>query len=295
MSARERNSRCHKCNNFGHQKRNCPTNKLNKPLIPSSTLIKDYLSLNTSSYVKNIKEVKKFLLRCEHKNICFQFILNQCFENKTSKFLLGTNTIARMTGVFKSIKDKNIFFIDSINCIAWGRHCRETYPEIALFHQLKLKKMLKLINSKKTLIDISCNIYEKSWTDILSELQTANKISYTYVAEDKRSGCNLVQYLEIDGKKVDHSAHADCVRPLEKGQFYDTICDLYDKYRTPSYAKESILYFIGMRKEIPIIGKFKDVIILIAKELWKSRNDASWGRKNVPSLMNNPQTISVIY
>ena len=133
------------------------------------------------------------------------------------------------------------------------------------------------------------------WSDILSELQTANKIKYTYVAEDKRSGCNLVKYLEINGKKVDHNAHAECVRQLEKGEFYHTICNLYDKYRAPSYAKESILYFIGMRKEIPVIGKFKDVIILIAKELWKTRHDGTWCRKNIPSLMNNPQTISIVY
>ena len=287
MSERERNSRCHKCNKFGHQKRNCPQNR---PIVSSNSLISSmgdylssYLSLNTSSYVKNIKEVKKFLLRCEYRyNICF-------------KFMLGTNTITYMTGQFKSIKDENIFFIDSINCVAWGRHCQETYPEIALFHQLKLKKMLKLIDSSKILTDISCNIYEKRWSDILSELQTANKIKYTYVAEDKRSGCNLVKYLEIDGKKVDHNAHADCVRPLEKGQFYGTICTLYDRHKAPSYAKESILYFIGMRKEIPVIGRFKDVITLIAKELWKSRNNVSWCRKNIPLLMNNKQTIEILY
>lgn len=238
-------------------------------------------SLNTFLNVKNIKEVKKFLLRCEDRYICF-------------KFLLDMNIITPMVGKFKS-KQRKIFLIDSINGVSWGKYSRETYPEIALFRQIKFKNMLKLIDSQKTLVEISCNMYQKTWIDILQELQTVGKIKYTYTPEDKRSGCNLLKYLEIDGKNVFHNAHADCVRSLENGEFYQTICNLYDNYRTPSYTKESILYFIGMRKEIPIIGKFKDVIVLIAKELWKTRHDDIWCRKNIPSLMNNPQTISIIY
>ena len=232
-----------------------------------TSYLPSFISLN-NSYVKNIKEVEAFLTKCGNRDISFKFIHN--------------NLTKVVTGNFSD----NIFKIYSVN---YDRYYLKN-EEILGMNKVCFNDLVKFIDNNKMFLEIFCTL---KWLYILNELSDAEKIKYTYVAEDKRSGSNLIKYLEINGRSVEHDVFRDLHEKFEYGQFYKVICDLYDRHKAPSYAKESVIYFIWCQKKLGFLCK--DIIILIAKLLWESRNEKIWCRNNVKQLMDNKQSIKILY
>ena len=112
---------------------------------------------------------------------------------------------------------------------------------------------------------------------MIQMLSEKNLVKHTFVAEDKRSGCNLMKILEIEGVAVDHNAKADCVRSDTQSQFYSQIVALFQKnILAPRNCRKRILFIFWINKNrlwhfIP-----KDVLLLILKRVWQTRRHHSW-------------------
>ena len=115
---------------------------------------------------------------------------------------------------------------------------------------------------------------------MIQMLSEKNIVKYTFVAEDKRSGCNLMKILEIRGMPVNHNAHRDCMRSVEQKEFYSKIVALYkDEILAPRNCRKQILFILWINKNRfwPFIPK--DIILLILKRVWRTRYYCLWRRE----------------
>ena len=114
---------------------------------------------------------------------------------------------------------------------------------------------------------------------MIQMLSEKNIVKYTFVAEDKRSGCNLMKILEIRGMPVNHNAKRDCMRSVEQKEFYPQILSLFQEHiLAPRHCRKQILFILWINKNRfwPFIPK--DIILLILKRVWRTRYHCLWAR-----------------
>jgi hypothetical protein len=117
-------------------------------------------------------------------------------------------------------------------------------------------------------------------------------IKYTYVAEDKRSGCNLMKLLEIKGIPVNHNAHADCVRSDTESKFYSQIVKLFQKnIIAPRNCRKQMIFIFWVNKNRlwPFIPK--DILLLILKRVWRTRHHTRW----IETPFSKNETLQISY
>lgn len=290
MSEREKNSVCHKCGKYGHQKRNCAskgtskTSKTSKTSITSKTSKTPITPVTVKSSIINLKKINNFLVKCADRPFGIEF------KHKN-----------KLTSVYGKFKD-GMFRIKAVDNTSWSKYCRDEFPEVLGLSNAYFTNLLKVMEQNPIFTKITCNMYKITWSDILEELRKANKLKYTYVAEDKRSGCNLLQILEIDGEIINHNPHQYYVGLSKKGPIYERICQLYDSHKAPTYAQESIICLLAIRqfknKKMIKVWKYdipKDLIKMICKILWQTRYEKCWLKNNVDKLLTHRKSINITY
>lgn len=106
-----------------------------------------------------------------------------------------------------------------------------------------------------------------SFYTICARLKDEGLLDYDMVAEDKRSGPNLLQVLSIEGKKVNHTRQK-MLGDDRKCSFFPRICELYDiRFFAPLYCEKALITFLLCK---PFS---KDLRLIIARKLWNSRYD----------------------
>jgi len=117
-----------------------------------------------------------------------------------------------------------------------------------------------------------------NWYFINMYLTSIGKIKHTYIAEDKRSGLNLLKYIEIDGVKVNHNAKRDCITSTDKGEYFHEILALFIRIlaqRNAFLSAKTLLQIRYFKKSI-ISTVPKDVVKMISRMVIESKNDICW-------------------
>lgn len=117
-----------------------------------------------------------------------------------------------------------------------------------------------------------------NWYFINMYLTSIGKIKHTYIAEDKRSGLNLLKYIEIDGVKVNHNAKRDCITSTDKGEYFHEILALFIRIlaqRNAFLSAKTLLQIRYFKKSI-ISTVPKDIIKMISKMVIESKHDICW-------------------
>ena len=165
--------------------------------------------------IKNEDEILSFLKKCGTRKIRL-------------KYKCGDKNIWTEGHFCKNGKGKNVLLISSIdNCVGhiWSGKKSDVPKEIRGVSRKTLVEKLR----QHIFLKISCNMYEKTYFEMCNDLKNAGKLDYTFVAEDKRSGCNLIKFLMIGDKAVDHNAHRDAICFGRKNEmYYKTIMKLYE-------------------------------------------------------------------
>ena len=253
QSERRKTAKCHSCGEIGHVKFDCPKSKPSEPLqIPET---------RERLQIKNFDAILRYCreFRYNHVTIFFKnggkgYIYCTYEENK-KKGKVGDcqyerDTIEKLSNIkYKSVKH------------FWKNITKYGTP-IRIYFSLCYYSMIKMLNEK-------------------------GLVKYTYVAEDKRSGCNLIKFLEIDGVSVEHNVHQDCIRSETQGQFYPQIVKLFEtNIMAPRYCRETILFVFWINKNHLWGFIVKDVLLIILKQLWATRRHRCWKRNSVGKKFN---------
>lgn len=208
--SREKKARCDNCRKIGHFKKHCPL------LVPVSTPLPVSIPPSTPPAPKPIST--------QACSLCKNHTNEQCpYQNKT----LDNETDLREFLVQCWKFDRfNIELVDhstdmpqtvSLTCTTKVR-CREgrTARVQHVDHPSPLTKSIQKIldvDTMEEIIDVikrfnffqsvTYNLTTLTYRGVLKTLKEKKVIDYTYVAEDKRSGCNLIKYLRINNTIID--------------------------------------------------------------------------------------------
>ena len=224
---RSKTARCHSCGQMGHFKNNCPINNqpnLTKTIYQSNesfcqnlgkTIYKSNESFGQKKNIINSDQVRNFLNNCK-KYYKFVLYLNDhtgkeiqivCLANPFSEYGCRAPRVSSVNNRNPDYSDPIIYSLN--NC---------PYDQI-------IEVMQRYPNFSK----IVCNFYQLTYEQILEELQSIDKLAYTMVYEDKRSGYNLVKYLTIEGESINYVA---CDIDRKRDNFYrNKIIKLYEKVK----------------------------------------------------------------
>jgi hypothetical protein len=215
-------------------------------------------------------------------------LLEKCQKSK-KRICINVDQDVKVIGQFEHDgKFKLLLYGYGNQVTSWNKQCSRDHPEIDKLYKNTMKELLKnLMKIKCDHIRLKCQIGEKTWTDVNVELENAGKIDFKWVAEDKRSGLNLIQYTRIGEKLVDHNPWNEACQLSCKTSFRKDIDRLYSEMKSVQRCRRSVLYCIWAQ----ILSK--DMSILVAKALWTTRSQPCWTIENeVENLMH--ETIEAI-
>ena len=241
---RRKTAKCHLCGEIGHIKFDCPKDSPSKLEISKIQQIQTPQVLPSQIEIKNIDVILRYC-----RDFRFAYIT---FKNGDKNSIHCTYE-----------KKKGL-----VHALPYER------DKLSDIKYKSVKYFWKNITKYGTPIGIEFVLYYNVMIQMLSE---KNLVKHTYVAEDKRSGCNLMKILEIEGVAVDHNAHADCVRSEQQKQFYSQIVALFQKnIIAPRNCRKQILFILWINKNRlwPFIPK--DVLLLIVKRVWRTRRHRFW-------------------
>ncbi len=179
---RRKKAKCFLCGEIGHVKFDCPKSKPSEPVqVPEPVQI------------KNLEVILRYCRDFRYNNVTI------FFKNKDKGYIYCTYEEKKKKG---RVED-----------------CKFEGDTIKKFSDIKYKSV-KYFWKNVTKYGTPVRIYfSLSYSSMIKMLNEKGLVKYTHVAEDKRSGCNLIKLLEIDGVAVEHNAHQDCIRSETQGQF----------------------------------------------------------------------------
>lgn len=144
----------------------------------------------------------------------------------------------------------------------------ENERESHLFYGLTPKDVIKTLSKDRKPIKIRSYL---GLSAICSRLKAKGLVDFRMVAEDKRSGPNLVQMQKLEGKIINHT-FPQMIGDSRNCDFFPRICELYDIHVfSPEFCKNAVTTFLLCK---PFS---RDLRLLIAREIWNSRYDhSSW-------------------
>jgi hypothetical protein len=139
------------------------------------------------------------------------------------------------------------------------------------------KKLLSVLTPEK----IETNKY--CWDGIIKRSAAENLMTYEMKCENKRSGANLIKVLSVKRsngkfKKIDYDERRVLFDSnLQVLPHFNLIFNTYCLYfECPEHCRKAIYFFLLMNKKKLFIHK--DATILIAKMIFKTKNDECWLR-----------------
>ncbi len=292
---KERKERCHECGQSGHKKRDCPQKNKNKKNILSKkkTCFLCYNDSYLSYFFGNTHSNKN----CPHQN---RKLLNVNYLkeliSRDITLIYDYNGKECITRGY--IQNDEIFKISEINNDVeralngkWFSKVVKKISRIPIFKKIIYTTIPKSFKIYDNIDNIMC----RNWYFINMELSRLGKIKHTYVAEDKRSGSNLLKYLEIDGKPVEHNAHRDCIVGTNCGEFYISISNLFRETLAPRNALMATLTLIKIRyfRQTILSQVPKDVVKIIGKKIIDTRNEKCWALDKFEHLKHDMRIVNL--
>ena len=243
---RRKTAKCHLCGEIGHVKFDCP-----KKSIAKSVQISTPPQIKTIQNPPEIKNINTILRYCRE----FRYVTITFDNGKKSQICCSYDEKGKGDGKVRYLPYESDQLYDiqyKTVKYFWDNITKYRIP-ISLDFTLYYNVMIQMLGEKKL-------------------------VKYTYAAEDKRSGCNLLKLLEIDGVPVNHDALLDCAG--NRHSFSAEITALFQKnVIAPRNCRKQMIFICWINKNrywhfIP-----KDILRLILKRVWHTRRHRCWRKE----------------
>ncbi len=174
------------------------------------------------------------MLKNEDEDELKTFIIN-CGQKRLDLFYKFNGKTVHCKGNFYITK----FIVYAVDNCRYKKYNEGKLKIAGDLNGFEINEFVGYIGVSPEFIRIHCNNYEYTFHDMCEELQDAGKLRFTMVAEDKRSGPNLIKFGEIDGMKVNHNYMQDALYSgHEQGQFFKQIMKLFEELKVINDAKK---------------------------------------------------------